>query len=397
MYRFEWSDLLVAPFLEELAALDSAGTPLDPAGHGALVVVLRATGGLPLARSDWPEEHRVAVARRLLGEAVGAFLHRRGGFGHPREGVLTQVHGGIRSARSHPRIDVNHAPARTLATLPVIGNVLAERIVEVRRTGGPFTSLDDLVRRVRGLGAAGAARLAGVLELQPQLAGTLATGDLERDLRALLTLSAGEGAGSGLPTALEALAVFTAGNPHPATRLGRRRPELEPDATAPADDWRPSAGVQVLMDRAYYTELPVLLDQASREVDVCLFFMALGGPAHPTRQLVDLLVRKAAEGCRVRVLLDRDDEDDPYGSRLVNAAAARYLAERGVTVRYDRPEQLLHSKFLVLDGEVAVVGSHNWTTGSFFTYRDLSVIVRGKAAGLWKTRFAALWSQGTKI
>jgi phosphatidylserine/phosphatidylglycerophosphate/cardiolipin synthase-like enzyme len=120
----------------------------------------------------------------------------------------------------------------------------------------------------------------------------------------------------------------------------------------------------------------------------------LGGTNHPTRRLLELLVRKAAAGCRVRVLLDRDDQGDPYGSNVVNEPAARYLSRGGVQVRFDRPDMLLHSKFVVVDDDTAVVGSHNWTTGSFLTYRDLSIALRGgDAVALWKHRFEALWAE----
>ena len=48
-------------------------------------------------------------------------------------------------------VDVNAAEWPELAQLPGIGETLARRIVESRKTAGPFTSHDDL-RRVRGIG-----------------------------------------------------------------------------------------------------------------------------------------------------------------------------------------------------------------------------------------------------
>jgi competence ComEA-like helix-hairpin-helix protein len=51
------------------------------------------------------------------------------------------------------RVDLNHADVRELQTLPGVGKVTAERIVEERERGGPFDSVADLAR-VRGLGPA---------------------------------------------------------------------------------------------------------------------------------------------------------------------------------------------------------------------------------------------------
>jgi competence protein ComEA len=55
------------------------------------------------------------------------------------------------------KIDVNHATAEQLRTLPGIGPMLSARIVEARRQQ-PFRKVDDL-RRVKGIGAKTLARL----------------------------------------------------------------------------------------------------------------------------------------------------------------------------------------------------------------------------------------------
>lgn len=71
------------------------------------------------------------------------------------------VHGGwqgrlIEVERAQPQtaafqVDVNEAGWPELAQLPGIGKTLAQRIVQSRRTQGPFVDHDDL-RRVRGIG-----------------------------------------------------------------------------------------------------------------------------------------------------------------------------------------------------------------------------------------------------
>lgn len=57
-------------------------------------------------------------------------------------------------------VHVNRAAAAELQRLPGVGPVLAGRILEHRRTHGPFRDLADL-RRVKGIGARTAARLSG--------------------------------------------------------------------------------------------------------------------------------------------------------------------------------------------------------------------------------------------
>ncbi len=63
-------------------------------------------------------------------------------------------------------VDPNSAPAAVLGALPGIGPVLAGRIIE-GRDSAPFRSLDDLDRRVKGIGPVKAAALRPFLTFEP--------------------------------------------------------------------------------------------------------------------------------------------------------------------------------------------------------------------------------------
>lgn len=393
MYRFEWNALASKELVAEIESLAGSEPATDPgASLEFLGGILRATGGLPLARSEWDAAHCKAVALKLVGEVAVRFLRRRYQLRFTERGLYVDRRGERQTARLYPRLDPSWASAAALADLPVIGAVLAERIVEERRRGGPFTSMTDLRDRVSGFGEGDAESLGDLLTFgesdgRPRIDPT----DLGGQLAIL-----GDLVRSADPAAqvLEELLVFATGEPHPATRSGFKRDDLEPQTFAPPSPRSEAKRVQLLLDRAYYEDLPLLLRGASESIDVCMFFMALGGSEHPTRKLVDTLVERAAAGCRVRVLLDRDDVGDPYGSRLINADAARFLSENGVTVHHDKAERLLHSKLILLDDDKLVIGSHNWTAGSYLSYRDLSFLVEGKDAMKdWRGRFEALWAE----
>ena len=49
-------------------------------------------------------------------------------------------------------VQINTAPLEELKRLPGIGDVIAQRIIEYRKTYGPFRSVDDLIN-VKGIGA----------------------------------------------------------------------------------------------------------------------------------------------------------------------------------------------------------------------------------------------------
>jgi competence protein ComEA len=50
------------------------------------------------------------------------------------------------------QINVNEASSSELQMLKGVGPKYAEKIIEARRSGGPFSSLDDVARRVKGIG-----------------------------------------------------------------------------------------------------------------------------------------------------------------------------------------------------------------------------------------------------
>ncbi len=55
------------------------------------------------------------------------------------------------SERLYPKIDVNRATLEELVAIPYIGPAIAGRILDVRKTQGPFTDLGQL-KHISGIG-----------------------------------------------------------------------------------------------------------------------------------------------------------------------------------------------------------------------------------------------------
>ena len=111
-----------------------------------------------LRRADQPA---VAVLILVgLASTVGWWVWQGG-----LQGRLIEVQRAVPQTATF-EVDINKADWPELAQLPGIGETLARRIVDSRRTDGPFVDHDDL-RRVRGIGPKTVGRLRQYLQPMP--------------------------------------------------------------------------------------------------------------------------------------------------------------------------------------------------------------------------------------
>jgi phosphatidylserine/phosphatidylglycerophosphate/cardiolipin synthase-like enzyme len=112
-----------------------------------------------------------------------------------------------------------------------------------------------------------------------------------------------------------------------------------------------------------------LISQARKSVYVAIYSFTRDGLA---RALIDAKNR----GVEVKVIIE---EENAYGQ----GSEYRMLKEAGVDIRLDGNPALMHHKFMVVDGEITVTGSYNWSTAAedrndenFVVIRDRSVAER---------------------
>jgi phosphatidylserine/phosphatidylglycerophosphate/cardiolipin synthase-like enzyme len=126
---------------------------------------------------------------------------------------------------------------------------------------------------------------------------------------------------------------------------------------------------------------------------MAMFHVAMPADNHPTRLLLNKLIDAKKRGVEVRVLLDRDRKEDIFKSTIINLNALETLKANGIDARFDTEDKLLHSKFLVLDSKIAIVGSHNWSAGSYFNYDDMTMVINSENfAQELRQRFEKLWA-----
>ena len=80
--------------------------------------------------------------------------------------------------------------------------------------------------------------------------------------------------------------------------------------------------------------------------------------------IVNALIQLRAEGLRVRVVTDADNED---------LASIRRLRRNGISVVTDRRSALMHNKFIVVDDRVVWTGSMNYTSNGAYCNNNNAV------------------------
>lgn len=95
--------------------------------------------------------------------------------------------------------------------------------------------------------------------------------------------------------------------------------------------------------------------------------------------LCKALARAARDGRDVRVVLDQGKEWGKEELSDKTVEPARWLRAHGVRVILDEVTTISHAKVVLIDQDLAFVGSHNWTATSLERNREASLMVRDAA------------------
>jgi phosphatidylserine/phosphatidylglycerophosphate/cardiolipin synthase-like enzyme len=104
-------------------------------------------------------------------------------------------------------------------------------------------------------------------------------------------------------------------------------------------------------------------------------------------RLAEALIEARRRGVDVRVVMER---------REANGTGSEYprLRGAGVEVKLDANPGLMHHKFMVIDGEIVVTGSYNWSAAAEERNDENLVVIRDRGvAGAYEREFERIWSQ----
>jgi phosphatidylserine/phosphatidylglycerophosphate/cardiolipin synthase-like enzyme len=136
--------------------------------------------------------------------------------------------------------------------------------------------------------------------------------------------------------------------------------------------------VQVVTDAQYFQTAMKLIKQAKTSIHVIMFEMAYyeEHPNSPSNLLIRELVSAKKRGVGVEVILEVREEEDRTSQR--NRQTGKILANGGVEITYDPSFKTTHAKVLIVDGQLTLLGSTNWTYPALTSNNEVSILLRSK-------------------
>ena len=147
--------------------------------------------------------------------------------------------------------------------------------------------------------------------------------------------------------------------------------------TFPAD--QPECTIILLTNKDYFPALIKAIDDARDEIFISIFSFKVGAhkDSYPD-QVVLHLSQAVRRGVKVKVILEntgnRDQKLDEQNQRTKNN-----LEEKGVKVYLDSPKRTTHTKLIVIDQKMVLLGSHNLTSAALKYNNEVSILLENPA------------------
>ncbi len=143
------------------------------------------------------------------------------------------------------------------------------------------------------------------------------------------------------------------------------------------------ADIQNIPSSEYFSTALTEISQAKESIYVVMYLVSFD-PANPNTkvsQLLKALVDAKNRGVWVQVIFDQtidfaEDQRPAEGYRNKNAPAFEYLRANQVEVFYDTEGTYTHAKAIVIDREISLFGSSNWSRAALTKNNEVNAMVR---------------------
>jgi len=145
--------------------------------------------------------------------------------------------------------------------------------------------------------------------------------------------------------------------------------------------------VEDLSGDKYFPKVKDTLRNAKKSIYMVMYFVNFDPKSRksPVTELVEEVVNAHKRGVKVRVILDQnisfaewEGRSGKWEKEEKNIPLFEYFKKQGIEVYYDNLFVVTHSKAIVIDEEIVVLGSANWTESSLRRNWEASCLIRSK-------------------
>ncbi len=146
------------------------------------------------------------------------------------------------------------------------------------------------------------------------------------------------------------------------------------------------ASLVPIADRGYFPAVHRELQRAQQSIHIVAFEMKYYEDYLDSNQnkIVKALVDAHERGVDVRVIVDQYSKENN---------AYEFLREEGIQIRYDSEDVTTHSKLIIIDGKVVILGSTNFSYYGLEKNHEANILVDAEnVAEYFEGYFEELWS-----
>lgn len=125
--------------------------------------------------------------------------------------------------------------------------------------------------------------------------------------------------------------------------------------------------METIIGKEFPKKVIPLIEQAKTSIDIVVFDWRWypQDPGNPVQLFNQAIVRACRRGVKVRVIANNNE--------IIST-----LKSLGVQAKKLLTKNLVHSKLMLIDGETAIMGSHNYTQSAFTMNFEVSTILKGR-------------------
>lgn len=129
----------------------------------------------------------------------------------------------------------------------------------------------------------------------------------------------------------------------------------------------------------YFRRIIHYLDSATGTLDICMYFLT-------SSILAKAIINAHKRGVTVKIILDESMTQNDYSQTTM-------FYKEGIKLKYKQLYSAMHHKFVIIDNNIVITGSTNWTMTAFFgNFENLMVTNESELVKPFINEFEKIWT-----